>query len=112
MKKLILLAAMMVAPAAWADAPRVVVNDAGQTSSVTCGDGGELVLNGADNKITVSGGCSKVVVNGSGNTVIIEAADKITLNGAENTISYQRGWKSKAPKIVRTGTGNKISQAK
>ena len=112
MKKLVLLAALCAAPAANADTPRTVVNDAGQDTTVACGEGGELVVNGSSNKLAVTGGCARVVVNGSENTVALDGADKIVLNGAGNSVSYKRGWKAAQPKVVKTGAGNKIARAK
>ena len=112
MKKLILSAAILAAPAAYADTPRTVVNDAGQDTSITCGEGGELVVNGSGNKLAVTGGCARVVVNGSENTVTLDGADKIVLNGADNQVTYKRGWKAAQPRVVKTGAGNKIARAK
>jgi len=109
-KKPVLIAALLIAPLAWADTPRIVVNDAAQTTTLSCGDGGELMVNGSDNQLTVTGGCAKVVVNGAGNTIALDGADKIVVNGANNKISYKRGWKAARPRIVRTGSGNKIAK--
>ena len=106
---LVLVAAPLVAAA---DTPDHVVNDAGATLTLDCGDGGRVVINGADNAISTTGGCAKVVVNGSTNTVTIAAADKIVVTGSSNTVTYKQGWKAKRPKVARLGVGNTIRRIK
>ena len=112
MKTLALLVALAGFPiAAAADAPDHVVNDGGARLSLDCGDGGQVVVNGADNVIAVTGGCAKVVINGSKNQVAIAAADKITVTGSDNAVTWKAGWKKKAPKVVATGVGNKVAKS-
>lgn len=89
-----------------------VVNDSGKTLELTCGDGGKVVVNGAQNEITITGNCAKLAVNGAMNDIEIEAVDKIAVNGTGNTIAWQRGWKAKAPKVAKTGRNNKVTRAK
>lgn len=118
MKQLALAIALMVFPvaafpvAARAEAPAHVINDGGATLTLDCGDGGRIVINGADNTITAIGGCEKVVVNGSGNKVAIIAADKIVVTGSNNAVTYQRGFTKKSPKVARLGVGNTIAKIK
>ncbi|MBL8620123.1 MAG: DUF3060 domain-containing protein [Myxococcales bacterium] len=95
-----------------ADAPEHVINDAAQTVTVDCGDGGKVVVNGSSNNVTVTGGCAKVAVNGSANNVAIDAADKIAVTGSGNHVTYKKGFTKKSPKVARTGVGNKVSRAK
>lgn len=95
-----------------ADAPEHVINDAAQSVTVDCGDGGKVVVNGSSNNVTVTGGCAKVAVNGSANNVAIDAADKIAVTGSGNHVTYKKGFTKKSPKVARTGVGNKVSRAK
>lgn len=111
MKLALVLSILLIAPAvALAEAPSHVVNDAGGNLTLDCGDGGKVVVNGADNKIAITGGCEKVLVNGSGNTVDVASSDKIVVTGSGNAITYGGGWKKKAPKLSRLGTNNKIAK--
>ena len=104
---------LILAPAvARADAPEHVINAAAETVTVDCGDGGQVVVNGSTNTVTVTGGCAKVVVNGSANTVAIDAADKIAVTGSGNKVTYKKGHTRKAPKVARLGTGNKVARVK
>ncbi len=113
MRKLAVAFAVLVAtPTAFADAPDHVINDAAQTLSVDCGEGGKVVVNGSSNTVTVTGGCAKVVVNGSTNSVAIDAADKIAVNGSGNRVTYKKGYTKKSPKVARTGVANKVSRTK
>lgn len=111
MRQLALMLALVAAPAAaFADAPSHVVNDGGATLTLDCGDGGRVVVNGADNAITITGGCEKVVVNGSGNKVAVDASDKIVITGSGNAVTYKKGWTKKSAKVSRLGTGNTIAK--
>ena len=114
MKQLALVLALVALPvaAAHADPPAHVVNDAGASLSLDCGDGGQVVVNGAANRIAITGGCAKVVINGSTNQVAIDAADKIAITGSRNTVTYKKGWTKKNPKVTRLGTGNTIAKLK
>lgn len=113
MSRIAFALALVLAPAlAAADAPEVVINDAAQTSTVDCGEGGKVVVNGSSNDITVTGGCAKVVVNGSANKVAIDAADKIAVTGSGNHVTYKKGYTKKSPKVARTGVGNKVARIK
>ena len=113
MKKLALVFALLAVPAiAAADAPDVIINDAGQTATVDCGEGGKVIVNGASNVITITGGCAKVQINGSMNAVAIAAADKINVTGTNNKVTWSKGWTKKAPKISRSGVGNKVGHSK
>ncbi|MEZ4403005.1 MAG: DUF3060 domain-containing protein [Kofleriaceae bacterium] len=103
---------LLGAGAAAAEPRSHVVSDAGQTATLDCGDGGKVAILGADNTITLTGGCAKVAISGSGNRVTIEAVDKLGITGSSNTVTYQRGYTRKAPKVGKTGVGNKVSRAK
>ena len=111
-KLAVAFALLAAASIARADAPEHVINDAAQTVTVDCGEGGKVVVNGSTNNVTVTGGCAKVAVNGSANTVAIDAADKIAVNGSGNRVTYKKGFTKKSPKVARTGVGNKVSRAK
>lgn len=111
MKHLAFVCALLVAPAlAWADAPSHVINDSNVNTTLDCGEGGKVVLNGSNNNITTAGGCTKVLVNGSGNNVAVGAADKIVVTGSGNNVVYAKGWKKAKPKVSSLGTGNKIAK--
>ena len=113
MKKLALVFALLAVPAiAAADAPDVIINDAGQTATVDCGEGGKVIVNGSANTVTVTGGCAKVQVNGSTNTVMIAAVDKIGVTGTGNTVTWSAGWKKKVAKVARSGVHNTVVRRK
>ena len=114
MKHLAFVLALVLAPALAAadDARADVVDAAGQSVSLDCGEGGRVAVTGAGNTVTITGGCSKVAITGSSNVVSIAAADKIAVTGSSNTVTWAKGWKKKSPKVARLGVGNKVSKAK
>lgn len=106
MKHLAFVLALLVAPAlAVADAPEdQVLNDAGQTAAIDCGEGGNVTINGATNTLTLTGTCGLVSLNGASNTVSIVAASSIELHGTGNKLTV-----TAADKIMVTGSGNKVT---
>lgn len=106
----VFLAGVSIARAAASPQKQTVVNDASQTVSVDCGEGGDVVINGGHNRVTVTGGCAKVTVASDDNTIAIDAVDKIMLNGANNKVTYKRAWKGKAPKVEKVGANNQVTQ--
>lgn len=112
--KVRLLACLFVLAAApaVAAADDSAVNDSGRSLELACGDGGKVAINGSKNEITITGNCSKVAINGSMNDIEIEGVDKIAVNGTGNTVSWQHGWKKKAPRVAKLGRNNRVQQAK
>lgn len=64
----------------------------------------DVIITGAGNHITLTGRPQSLTVEGSGNTVFLESAEKITVNGAENAVTYRSG----RPSIEDVGFGNII----
>jgi len=111
MKQVALILVLIGSPlVAAADAPQHVVNDGGATLTLDCGDGGRVVVNGADNKIAVTGGCEKVTVNGSGNTVTLDGVDKLVLTGGNNKVTYAKSWHKKSTTIAKVGSNNVVAK--
>ena len=125
---LALVGASLVAPSV-AAADDQAINDTGQTSTVDCGDGGNVAINGSQNTLTITGVCASVALNGTGNTVTIDAsasvavsgvgntltvkaADKIAVTGSGNKVTWSKGLKAKKPKLVKLGVRNTYRRAK
>ena len=72
----------------------------------------EIVINGASSKVSIVS-AKKVVINGASNEVSIDAAGKISVTGSSNIVTYAKGLgKAKAPKVAKSGVGNKVSKRK
>lgn len=64
------------------------------------------------NHETVIGSATIVYVTGNNNNLTLEGADKITLAGNKNTLSWKQGAAKHLPKIVNVGKHNNVTQAK
>lgn len=72
-------------------------------------NGGNAEVQGGGNTVTVKGSAKKIAVSGTGNKVYIDKVDKVTIEGADNTVYYKTsGTKSGRPDISSTGVGNKV----
>lgn len=86
------------------DAAEIVISQMSTSVSHQC-QGGNVVVEGASNSITLTGTCNEVVVNSAGNSIDIEAASAIIVNGGGNNITY-----GGSPTITDNGLGNVITQ--
>jgi hypothetical protein len=108
----LVLIALVAGPASAGDAPVHVINDSEATTTIACAANDDVVVNGGENRLTLTGECGKVMVNGGDNTLAIEAAAKIVVSGAGNKVTYKRGvGGSAAPKTSNLGKGNSIAKA-
>ncbi len=64
-----------------------------------------MIVEGANNSITLTGNCNQLVVHSAGNTIDIESASAIIVNGAGNNITY-----GGSPTITDNGLGNTLTQ--
>jgi hypothetical protein len=75
----------------------------GECKSVTVG--------GAKNAVSVAS-AAKLVVAGSDNVVQVEEVDSIRAGGTRNTVSWKKAKTGDKPKIVKSGSGTHVDQAK
>jgi ABC-type Fe3+-hydroxamate transport system substrate-binding protein len=125
MKHLIFLALALTPAIASADR----VYNAVVSGSHDCNKEGDVVLNMAGGRFTLTGACDKVIINGAsssvaiesakktvvsglGNSVDIGAAEKIVVSGADNTVTWRKGLGGERPKVSSSGTGNTVNQVK
>ena len=111
-----------MAEAEYSDASATFTHDCSADATVTFNNASseitvlgecELVsINGASSKVSIVS-VKKVVINGASNDVTIDAAGKISVTGSSNTVTYVKGLgKAKAPKVAKSGVGNKVSKRK
>lgn len=116
------LPTVAVAEAEYSDASATFTHDCSADATVTFNNASseitvlgecELVsINGASGKVSIVS-AKKVVINGASNEVTIDAAGKISVTGSSNIVTYAKGLgKAKAPKVAKTGVGNKVSKRK
>ncbi|TNF25873.1 MAG: DUF3060 domain-containing protein [Deltaproteobacteria bacterium] len=106
------------------------VDKAAQTVSHDCSDGESVVVNGAQNTVTLTGNCGGVTVNGAynkvsiahvpdltvngqSNTVDVDAVAKVSMSGANNTVTWKKAIDEtkKAPAVTKSGMGNTVKKA-
>jgi hypothetical protein len=91
--------------------PEVSISSAMSTVTIT-GSCSSVSVMGANNTISIASS-KKVAVMGSSNTLAVIEAGKISLTGTSNVVTYQKGLgKAKAPKISKSGVGNKATKVK
>jgi hypothetical protein len=69
-------------------------------------------VNVSGNEATVKGSAVLVNVSGNENKLELDAVDALRVSGNENTVSYKKGVKKKAPSVSSPGNDNKISRVK
>ena len=89
----------------------MIINESELTKTIACDPKVGIVINGGENKLTLTGECAKIIVNGGENVVAIETATEIVVAGGNNKVTYQRGVGGKTPKTSNTGKGNTIGKA-
>ena len=94
-----------------AHAQGVTVSQSTASVSADCA-GGDAVIQGSRNSITLHNSCRSVTVNGSGNsiTVDLQARGSITLNGAGNTVSYRPVGGPQGASVADNGDGNTVAR--
>jgi hypothetical protein len=127
MKKLTLAAATLSLAAATASADvniidnnqKVTVDCAKEKSVNIVGNKATVTLTGtcqsvniSGNKATVKGTVLSVNISGDNNSLVLDGVDGILLSGDENTITYKKGVKEKAPKVMDSGDKNSVTQTK
>lgn len=70
----------------------------------------KIVVNGADNKLTIAN-VKKLAIVGAGNTAGVGGVDKIGVTGSDNAVTYKGTTSGKGTTAVASvGTGNKIKK--
>ncbi len=89
---------------------RVVSLQTGDGTFTFTGTCEKIVVNGANNKLTIEN-VKKLAIVGDSNTIDIQGADKIAATGSGNTISYKGTTTGKGKTAVASvGSGNKITK--
>ncbi|WP_375768778.1 DUF3060 domain-containing protein [Archangium gephyra] len=88
------------------------ISGSGSQESHRCSPKTEVNISGSDNDITLTGECKRVSVNGSTNKVKVEAVATIDVTGSDNQVTWKRAVGAKKPKVNRTGSNNKVTQAR
>ena len=70
-------------------------------------DGHDVIVDGVSHNVSLTGECRTVTINGSSNQVAVEAAVKIVVNGTDNAVAWQRGVRTKKPRIALRGLNNR-----
>ena len=101
--------AMVCATSAFA---QVEFDGAGQRSTLDC-DGGQAIVSGASNELTITGPCNGLTLQGASNIIRIDltSAASISVEGASNEIIWTAPSGSK-PKIRSVGAANQIYRAR
>jgi hypothetical protein len=84
------------------------------TSNGTFGLLGEcksVTVGGAKNVVSIASS-SKIVVTGSDNLVQVEEVDSIRAGGTRNSVGWKKAKAGDKPKIVKSGSGTHVDQAK
>jgi hypothetical protein len=89
-----------------ADGQSIVV-DASKATFGISGPCGNIVVKGADNKLTVES-ARRVDIDGPNNQLEIDAVDDVKATSAGNTIVYKRGLTRPTANVVTMGDNNKI----
>lgn len=103
----ILVAAACGIPSARAQT--AAVNGSGQTQDLDCA-GGDALVNGSSNRVSVHGECHSLRVNGSDNVIEIEltAGAPVAIAGNSNHVLYAATGGGVGPSVSTQGTGNQI----
>ncbi|MCY1081304.1 DUF3060 domain-containing protein [Archangium lansingense] len=91
---------------------QIEISGTGSQETHRCSPKTAVSISGSGNEITLTGECKSVSVEGASNTVKAEAVAAISVEGADNTVTWKRAVGGKKPKVSRTGTNNKVSQAR
>ncbi|PTL83452.1 DUF3060 domain-containing protein [Vitiosangium sp. GDMCC 1.1324] len=88
------------------------ISDSGAKETHRCSPKTDVNISGSDNEIILTGECKSVSVSGSTNKVKVEATGTISVEGADNEVTWKRAVGGKKPKVNRVGTNNKVTQAR
>jgi hypothetical protein len=88
-----------------------VVNVVGNKAVITLTGTCEQV-NISGNKATVKGSAARVQVSGNENKLALDAADAILVSGNKNIVSCKKGLRDAPPRVMNSGTDNKVSVEK
>jgi outer membrane protein OmpA-like peptidoglycan-associated protein len=93
-----------------AHAQGVTVSQSTASVSADCA-GGDAVIQGSRDSISLRNSCRSVTVNGSGNSITadLQAGWSITLNGAGNTVSYRPVGGPQGASVADNGHGNTVA---
>lgn len=83
------------------------VSGVGEKVDLQC-DGKPISISGSDNEVKLVGVCPKVIVSGTNNVVHIDQALRITVSGADNSITYKSAIKRKYAIVSKSGSGNSV----
>lgn len=99
-----------VTAAAWAQSP--TFNGNGQVQRGDC-QGGDTVVNGNRNQITLTGYCRRVTVLGNENRILVEmtSGGHISIPGNSNVVEYRLPPGGTAPAQSVFGSRNEVRQA-
>ncbi|HEY5882155.1 MAG TPA: DUF3060 domain-containing protein [Nakamurella sp.] len=87
----------------------IYVNQSLVRRTIECADKA-IVINGSLNQITFTGSCSSTLTNGSLNHLAFDQVASITLNGANNQVTWKGGGANAAPSVKDRGFGNRVDQ--
>ncbi|MEJ7624527.1 MAG: DUF3060 domain-containing protein [Pyrinomonadaceae bacterium] len=102
-----------------ADIVEVDVNQEGKTitidgdrqnKTVACPKFDRVMVNGDDNRVTVSGACGQIMINGDTNQITADASMEIVLNGSANLVKYSRLLNGRPPTVADNKDGNVIEK--
>lgn len=105
-----LVAAALAAAPALLPAPaqaQAIFTGNGAAASLDC-FGGQALIRGSGNRLSIGGACRSLTINGSGNTVAINLAPggPVRVNGNGNRVLYH--YSAGPPKAQTTGADNQV----
>lgn len=91
---------------------RITLAGTGQEQTVTCDKGAEVIIEGASNSFLLQGECARVSVAGTSNQVHVESVGRVSVEGVDNVVLWERGLgTARKPKVSTSGVNNKVARA-
>ncbi|WPO84006.1 DUF3060 domain-containing protein [Chryseobacterium sp. JJR-5R] len=88
----------------------IEVNGVGNTKTYSS-DGGNAVIAGVENVITINGYITRLTVSGSGNKVYADKVSRIIIEGTDNKVFYNTApTKTGKPAVSVTGVANSVQK--
>jgi len=88
----------------------IEVNGVGNRKTYSS-DGGNAVIAGVENAITINGQVARLTVSGSGNKVYTDKVSRIIIKGTDNKVFYNTApTKTGKPAVSITGVGNGVQK--
>jgi hypothetical protein len=118
MRKPLIVAVVALGLNAWAQSVEVktpkthTISGASETHQHECQPNEDVFIDGASNTVTLTGPCRELQVDGANNKVTAEIIGSVSIEGANNLVTWKKALSGKKPKVTTDGAGNTVKQAK